>query len=343
MQYLYVKGCAGLGNRLITLLKAILYAKRSGRTLYVDWSDGMFADSGINAFYRYFDLKDVDYANSPEAIEILLTNGGTLYPKGITLKELKEGIYDNFWHVGTWFSWNVAPYRVFITLLLRGKITSVFGLQSWQHKYDEQVSWWGNIKRVYNEQNIQLGAQLRRRIDRDVVVFVDFRPLVKTSDIFNYVSLKGEYYKKFLKYAEQYNLVNHGIGIHIRATDKQPKKKLEKLLKCVDRMLSADRKMKVFLSTDNLQLTKEIQKRYSDRIVLYPKFLPEDLNGKGIHHWALEHNIPNIKERMFEESLADMWILSMCKYLFWQGNSSFSLMSSILKEDKENVVNWLKL
>ena len=343
MKYLYLKGCAGLGNRLITLLKAVQYAQSTSRTLYVDWADGMFAESGVNAFYKYFELRNVEYVESFNDIESLLKKGGSLYPKGITQKELKEGIYDNFWHVGTWLSWHVAPYRVLVTLLLKGKVTSVFGLQSWQHKYDSQVSWFGNIKKVYQECNIQLGAQLSKQINRDVVVFVDFRPLVKTSHIFDYVSLKEEYFQKFQKYAERHDLVNRGIGIHIRATDKQPRKKLEKLLTLLDRMLSLDKEMKVFLSTDNLKLTKQMQKRFGDRIVQYPKFLPEDLNGKGIHHWALEHNIPNIKERMFEESLADMWILSMCKHLFWQGNSSFSLMSSILKKDKENVVNWLKL
>jgi len=45
-KYLVLKGCAGLGNRLITLLKAIQYCKKTGRRLYVDWADGMFAGGG---------------------------------------------------------------------------------------------------------------------------------------------------------------------------------------------------------------------------------------------------------------------------------------------------------
>lgn len=56
-KYLVLKGCAGLGNRFITLMKAINYAKVSGRTLYVDWSDGMFGALGKNAFSEYFDIK----------------------------------------------------------------------------------------------------------------------------------------------------------------------------------------------------------------------------------------------------------------------------------------------
>ena len=53
-KYLLVKGRAGLGNRLQSLLTGILYARLSGRRLLVDWSDGTYADRGVNAFPRLF-------------------------------------------------------------------------------------------------------------------------------------------------------------------------------------------------------------------------------------------------------------------------------------------------
>jgi hypothetical protein len=52
------------------------------------------------------------------------------------------------------------------------------------------------------------------------------------------------------------------------------------------------------------------------------------------------------KERFFEDSIADMWLLSMTGMLYWQGNSSFSYISKILKNDSANsatTVDWLKL
>lgn len=103
-----------------------------------------------------------------------------------------------------------------------------------------------------------------------------------------------------------------------------------------------NRNLRIFLSTDNVDVEKEMTIVFGERIVKYPQFLPSDLNGRGIHHWAFKHNVDN-KKQMFEEALADMWILSMCKYLFWQGNSSFSLMSCVLKKDKENIFDWLKI
>lgn len=42
MKYIVLKACAGLGNRLVTLSNAIDYSLKNNRTLYVDWSDGLF-------------------------------------------------------------------------------------------------------------------------------------------------------------------------------------------------------------------------------------------------------------------------------------------------------------
>lgn len=341
-KYLFLKGCAGLGNRFITLLKAIQYAKKTKRTLYVDWADGMFSEAGINAFYKYFTLKNINYTENIGEIIANLNENHSIYPKTINTQELKESIYDNFWHCGSFLAWKLPAYRIFITLLFKGKVTSIFGLQSWQRKSEKKYSWIHNILNIYNEKNIQLGTQLSSRIKSDIVIFTDFRPLINTSTIFNYVELKREYYNRFLDFANKHELTTKAIGIHIRATDKKPKRQLKKLYKKIDLYLNKNNNYKIFLSTDNYEILNELQKKYNGKIITYPKFLPQDLDGKGIHHWALNHNIQGIKEKMFEESLADMWILSMCKILLWQGNSSFSLMSSILKQDKNNIHNWMK-
>lgn len=345
---LVLKGCAGLGNRLITLYSAINYCHKTHRTIYVDWSDGMFADKGVNAFYKYFDLHGIAFSESIDEVLSALNKGASIYPKTYDKNDLMSGVYDR-WHIeGGIFAQHIPQYRVLINKLFRGKCGILWNVQHWKRNNQKKsTSMIGNyfksIKDVFNERAFLLGSQLPYYNDRGIVVFVDFRPYINLSYLFDNISLKEVYYQKFMAFAKQRNLLRHGIGVHIRATDKQPKKKLKKLQVYIDKLLESDGRLRLFLSTDNSQLTKEMEKRYNGRIVLYPKFLPEDLKGKGIHHWALEHDIPNIKEQMFEESLADMWILSMCKMLFWQGNSSFSMISSVLKKDKENVVNWLKL
>lgn len=341
-RYLLLKGCAGLGNRLITLLKAIEYSKRANRLLYVDWSDGMFAPEGENAFYKYFDLMDVPFTISFENIENRLESGASVYPKGITFVEIKQGIYKNFKLVGTFLSRKLPFFRVLFTSLFKGKISSILGLQSFQHKIEDCESWITNIKNVFQERNVQLGAQLSKNIDRDIVVFVDFRPWVKLIDIFKHVRLKDIYYSKFLNFANQNNLINGAVGVHVRATDKSPREQLFKLFAKIDKLVTNEPSLSIFLSSDNPKIEEEFKQRYSGKIIIYPKTLPTDLNGNGIHHWAMNSSDSTIKTKMFEESLADMWILSMCKYLYWQGNSSFSLMSSLLKTDKDNIIDWMK-
>jgi hypothetical protein len=51
---LLVKGIAGLGNRLLCLLTASLYARLSGRKLVVDWRDENYSSGAVNAFHHFF-------------------------------------------------------------------------------------------------------------------------------------------------------------------------------------------------------------------------------------------------------------------------------------------------
>ena len=53
-KYLLVKGTAGLGNRLLFLLSALLYARLTERLLVVDWCDSTYSNDGSNAFPLLF-------------------------------------------------------------------------------------------------------------------------------------------------------------------------------------------------------------------------------------------------------------------------------------------------
>ena len=342
-RYLYLKGCAGLGNRLITLVKAIDYAKRTNRQIYVDWSDGMFDQPGVNAFYKYFDLKtDVAVVSNFEEIEHALVNGASIYPKTLDAKGLRGNFFSTYNIAGTFLSQKVPFYRVMVTLIIHGKICSVFGLQSWQRLTDKEYGWKALIKKVYNEDNVMFGAQLPKGVDRDIVTFIDFRPLIKMEKIFRYIKLNDKYAQKFRKFAEKEDLVMNAIGVHIRATDKQPKKQIGKLLLKLDAKLCEKPSLNIFLCTDNMDIQDEMEKRYKGKIISYPKFMPKDVGKRGLHNWALDHPECNISARMFEDSLADMWILSMCKFLYWQGNSSFSMVSKLIKNDSSTTIDWMK-
>lgn len=55
-----VKSVWGLANRTYGLLNAVAYAARFRRPLHVDWTDGMYAEAGTNAFPEIFSLRGVE-------------------------------------------------------------------------------------------------------------------------------------------------------------------------------------------------------------------------------------------------------------------------------------------
>ena len=55
-----VKSVWGLANRIYGLLNAVAYAARFRRPLHVDWTDGMYARAGVNAFPMIFSLRGME-------------------------------------------------------------------------------------------------------------------------------------------------------------------------------------------------------------------------------------------------------------------------------------------
>jgi hypothetical protein len=53
-KYLVVKGIAGLGNRMLSVLTGILYARLTGRRLIIDWSDPVYSNDRSNVFHSFF-------------------------------------------------------------------------------------------------------------------------------------------------------------------------------------------------------------------------------------------------------------------------------------------------
>src|SRR6476660_4408245 len=68
-KYVVVKGKAGLGNRMLSAMTGILYARLCGRRIVVDWSDLTYSNDGSNVFPRLFLLPDSDAKLPPGARE----------------------------------------------------------------------------------------------------------------------------------------------------------------------------------------------------------------------------------------------------------------------------------
>ena len=53
-KFLLVKGKAGLGNRILSVLNGILFALLSGKELIIVWRDSTYSNDGSNVFHRFF-------------------------------------------------------------------------------------------------------------------------------------------------------------------------------------------------------------------------------------------------------------------------------------------------
>ena len=62
-------GGGGIGDNIRSLIAGIDYARRSGRSIYVDWSDGMFGPEGINMFSDFFRILGLPTVSDLKAYE----------------------------------------------------------------------------------------------------------------------------------------------------------------------------------------------------------------------------------------------------------------------------------
>ena len=164
-KYLVLKGCAGLGNRFITLMKAINYAKLSDRTFSVDWSDGMFAALGKNAFSEYFDIKGIKCCNLEDVMSAYET-GATCYPSKMRKDDLTNPICEERDVKGQFVVYlpkiaRKTIYKVALSVVPLHKLVYILGLQSFQRvELKEKLSWKYVVKHMLDGDNFPLGSNL---------------------------------------------------------------------------------------------------------------------------------------------------------------------------------------
>lgn len=344
-KYLILKGCAGLGNRFVTLMKAIQYAKLSGRKLCIDWCDGMFASVGENAFDKYFDL---NYKNrvSLEEIKKAFEKGAATYPKHLTMQDFDSPIYpesksEASFRVYTPKLARNTLYKVGLSLIPLHKLVYILGLQSFQRPQKmEGMDWWKMVRTMNDGNNLPLGSNLWPWLKADIVLFADFRPCISMRNFSKTIILKDSLQERVNDKAKLLNL-NNAIGVHVRYTDKKPKGRLDALIRTLQAKLQGN-DMNIFLCTDNKDIEEDFVCSFKERVIKTEKYIPK-VKGEGIHIWVSQQSDDSLKTRMFEDCLMDMWLLSKCKLLYWQGNSSFSLISKLLLNDNSRCVNWLGL
>lgn len=312
-KYLVVKGCAGLGNRLVTVLAAIQYCIRNNRTLVIDWADGQFEETGVNAFDKCFELVKFSNYTTINAI----ANWNELTHSSELFKTNKyKGVYDLYTEKQN-YSLNRIPQW-----LLRGAMKKC--RKRW-------VPIGGKGRSLF------FGSDLPDNLSFDVAYFVDFLPQIPYSPLPDYVNVKPCIFEKIDAFKNTYQLEN-AIGVHVRATDKRPQQQVDVLVAHLHKIAN---KRRIFLSTDSTAIEAQFRAVFAD-VITYSKTKPE-LSGEGLHQWALYKKEEKMKYVLFEESVMDMFLLSHCCELLYQGNSTFSKISSVYHRYQPKCRDWQKL
>lgn len=326
-KFLIVKGCAGLGNRLFTILESLNYAVRNNRKLYIDWSDGQFGKLNHNIFNDFFYLRHnlfiEDLANYPHS----KTN---CYPK-LWNNNLDKNIYD-LYDVGIPnYVLNKTPNFLLSSKNKRNK-SQLWVKKNINNKY--------GLKDLYDKDNMVFGGNLIDNLNYRTVVFADFKPTSQNYDLIPLIKLKNYYKNEINKWSDEYKISDDYLGIHIRSSDKKPTASVSSFLKFLKKNLP---NKKIFLSTDNLNIEFLFRETFKGNLLIFKKDIPSEVSGRGVHMWGLDNNDDNYKVKMLKDSVYDMWLLSKCETLFYQGNSSFSQFSKLLHHSKKNCYDWQKL
>lgn len=310
-----MKGCAGLGNRLVTIYSAIKYSEKTNRKLMIDWEDGQFDVKGINAFEKCFDL---NFSNCIQKTEI--KNWNALSHSSALFKENEEaGVYDLYFDKQNQLL-QTLPNRLFFNEALK-KLR-----RRWQPISD------GNY---FN--SLAYGSDLSINQNEDVLYYVDFLPFVNYKGLPKHIAIKAFLQKKINEFSLANNIPN-AVGIHIRYTDKKPS---TDILKAIEFLKQKHYNSLIYLATDSVEIETLFNEKFN-QLILFPKHKPQ-LNGEGLHQWALYQKKDNLKYQLFEESVIEMFLLSKCQTLYYQGNSTFSNISRVYHSNKSHCYDWTKL
>jgi hypothetical protein len=251
-QYVVVKGCAGLGNRLMTIASALEYAQKTNRLLYVDWTDGFFAPRGSNAFNQLFDISSTLFTDNIE-----YKDSFTFYPAAAQKLPHDFCIYD-FFQVR-------QPRNRYIRKCLK-ILNNVVEI-----KYQ---MWVGK-----DSSRLEFGQNLPLKLNENIVIYADYIPKFSKEYLIKNVKPEAKIAEKIEAYIRENNLEHDSAGLHIRATDKKPLKDFMTFCEKLDKFVQKKGIQRIYLATDNVEVENELKRRYGAMICVWPKFLPEISRG----------------------------------------------------------------
>jgi len=293
-----VKGIGGLGNRMLSVITACLFASAANRRLLVDWRDPIFtgrAGSAADLFCELFDCPVADPL--PEQIEAqsvapALWQGRLDETLGVVGRDHDPLFYKRF---GSFRDLAISLRRVDYP-------EDILVFWSWRevmrplrchlirtnHRYHKMSTW--TILREAAQRFLQPCERVRLIVDQFV----------------------GEHFRGRM------------LGLHIRATDLCAP--VDKLLRLASRVARTDGCAGVFCSTDNADVEDRVRQTLPN-VVMTPKDLPK----AGIP----PHYDTGCQDRIERatQALVDMLLLSRCQNLAYASRSSFGYVAGLYASD----------
>lgn len=290
-KFVLVKGRSGFGNRILSALTGIVYARLTDRKLLVDWTDGMYSDEGSNVFHRFFRCSAYDPADDIPATD-------SVYPS-IWRGHLLEGCADMQKRHG--------PH---ISVKDWGELSSI-DVTKLDYQEDVLVMWTvvekvsllsSHLKARFNEfEGATKEVILSKLLREDLVLQPEIRERV--------ARFKGNHFGKLT------------IGVHVRYSDHRAR--LWAILKKLNALLKREPNLQIFLSTDNIEIKELFEENYPG-VITTPHWYPPP--GSSIIHTT---TCPGRIESGVE-ALIDLYLLAECDYLIIDTSSSFSHVASLL-------------
>jgi hypothetical protein len=290
-----VKGRAGLGNRIVSLLSAALFARLTRRRLVVDWSDITYSSDGTNSIHHFFTsplFSPADQIPDTASVHPALWRGRL---RDSVMAVSRKLLPRTFQDPTSW------------------RLTSA-DLSRLDHQEQVLVMW----------SFFPLIRELRRHF-RD-----EFSSLSRLDDERILSRLMRESLHLHPSIVDRVTAIRAAwparpvVGVHIRHTDKLSRPgAIEARL---GKLLAANPGLSVFLCTDNRHVEASFRGAYPG-LLTTTKWFPE--NGH-----ARMHESRDCPDRTANgvEALTDLYLLAGCDHLILDKNSAFAFVAALLSD-----------
>lgn len=287
---LVIKAKGGFGNRILSAVTGVVIAEITGRTPVIDWRDGMYLPTDVNAYPLLFEnpvrLEPAEFDHCREVAPRIWSGRLAQHPV-----DLVEEFFP---------SKHSSPF-VYRRLSIDLADPTV---------PEDVAVFWSYVPKMARIRRLcRRSDQFRGHSDDEITLGVLRRYFRPNSHITHAVD----------RIADRWS--GPAIGVHVRYTDR--KVPLHRIVSALSDLRHSQPDAPVFLATDSEEVQDLIMERFEGVVTIEKEFA----TGSASLHDDATFDDP-IREA--ENALIDLWTLSRCTWLIHSRNSTFSVAASLI-------------